>query len=159
MSLRGHHKAESTRAQEISFLVVRLGGIRLALPADGIRGVLTREEAGTTDTVKAMGITYRHIDLTELFMTETDFTTTDARTVLYSNGRSHGAVRVEEVFGLTDVEPGQCLSLPPQFRSDERTWFTGMIYHQIGLALVVNPGWLLGEMAEVVSMATDGASC
>jgi chemotaxis signal transduction protein len=159
MSLRGHHKAISNQTERISYLVVRIGEIYLALPADGVRGVLTREEAGTGDSVKAVGITYRQIDLTGFVMTETDFSTPESRTVLYSNSRSHGAIRVEEVFGLTDVEPEHCLPLPPQFRSNERTWFAGMIHHRTSLALIVNPSWLLGEIAEVVSLVENGAPC
>ena len=158
MSLRGHHKTVSTHEQEISFLVVRLGETRLALPADGVRGVLTPAEAGIGDSISAVGITYRHIDLAGLLLLTAEFSTTDTRVVLYSNGRTHGAVRVEQVFGLTDVEPTQCVPLPAHFRADERTWFSGMILHEGGLALVVNPSWLLGEMAEVVSMATGGVS-
>lgn len=156
MSLRGHHKTISTYEQGISFLVVRLGETRLALPAGGVRGVLTPNEAGTGDSISAVGITYRHIDLAGLLMLSADFSTTDTRAVLYSNGRSHGAVRVEQVFGLTEVEPDQCVPLPAHFRGDECTWFAGMILHQAGLALVVNPTWLLGEMAEVVSIGGRG---
>jgi chemotaxis signal transduction protein len=158
MSLRGHHKAVATHEEGISFLVVRLGETRLALPADGVRGVLTSAEVEIGDSIKAVGITYRHIDLAGLLMLSADFSTTDTRTVLYSNGRSHGAVRVEQVFGLTEVEPTQCVPLPAHFRADERTWFSGMILHGGGLALVVNPTWLLGEMAEVVSMGGLGMS-
>jgi chemotaxis signal transduction protein len=158
MSLRGHHKTVSTDEQAISFLVVRLGETRLALPADGVRGVLTTAEAGIGDSIKAVGITYRHIDLAALLKLSADFSTIDTRTVLYSNGRTHGAVKVEQVFGLTEVEPTQCVPLPAHFRADERTWFSGMILHEGGLALVVNPTWLLGEMAEVVSMTRGGVS-
>jgi len=156
MSLRGHHRTESTHEQRISFLVVRLGETRLALPADGVRGVLTPAEAGVGDSVKAVGISYRYLDLAGLLMISADFDTADTRVVLYSNGRSHAAVRVEQLFGLTEVEPVQCIPLPAHFRADERTWFSGMILHGEGLALIVNPTWLLGEVAEVVSM-TSGA--
>src|SRR5262245_53182907 len=158
MGLRGHDRAESTEEAGISFLVVRFGETRLALPADGVRGVVTSAEAGVGDAVRAVGITYRHIDLASLLTLSADFTTSNTRVVLYSNDRSHAAVRVEQVFGLTEVEPTQCVPLPAHFRADERTWFSGMILHEGGLALVVNPTWLLGEMAEVVSMTSDGMS-
>lgn len=158
MSLRGHHKTVSTHEQVVGFLVVRLGETRLALPADGVRGVLTPGEAGTGDSIRAVGITYRYIDLAGLLMLSADFSTADTRAVLYSNGRSHGAVKVEQVFGLTEVEPAQCIPLPAHFRGDEQTWFAGMILHQAGLALVVNPTWLLGEMAEVVAMGVSGVT-
>lgn len=158
MSLRGHHKTVSTHEQGISFLVVRLGETRLALPADGVRGVLTPAEAGIDDSISAVGITYRRIDLVGLLLLSADFSKTDTRVVLYSNGRTHGAVRVGQVFGLTEVESTQCVPLPAHFRADERTWFSGMILHETGLALVVNPAWLLGEVAEVVATAAGGMS-
>jgi len=158
MGLRGHYRAEPTHEQGISFLVVRFGETRLALPAGGVRGVLTTAEAGAGDAIRAVGITYRHIDLAGLLRLSADFTASDTRVVLYSNGRSHAAVRVEQVFGLTEVEPTQCVPLPAHFRGDERAWFSGMFLHEGGLALVVNPAWLLGEMAEVVSMAPGGVS-
>jgi chemotaxis signal transduction protein len=158
MGLRGHHKTVSTHEEGISFLVVRLGETRLALPADGVRGVLTAAEAGISDSIRAVGTTYRHINLAELLALSADFNSTDTRVVLYSNGRSHAAVRVERVFGLTEVAPAQCVPLPAQFRADERTWFSGIILHEGGIALVMNPTWLLGEMAEVVSMASGGVS-
>ena len=156
MSLRGHHRTESTREEGISFLVVRLGETSLALPADGVRGVLTPAEAGVGDSINAVGITYRYLNLADMLALSAEFDTTDTRVVLYSNGRSHAAVRVEQVFGLTEVEPTQCVPLPAQFRADERTWFSGMILHEEGLALIVNPTWLLGEVAEVVSMVSGG---
>lgn len=157
MSLRGHHRPESTREEGISFLVVRVGETRLGLPADGVRGVLTRTEAGVGDSIKAVGITYRYLNLADLLSLSVDFDTPHTRVVLYSNGRSHAAVRVEQVFGLTEVESAQCMPLPAQFRADERTWFSGMILHGEGLALIVNPTWLLGEVAEVVSTVSGGA--
>jgi chemotaxis signal transduction protein len=159
MGLRGHHRTESTHEEGISFLVIRLGETRLALPADGVRGVLTVAEAGFDDSIRAVGITYRHINLAALLALSADFDSTDTRVVLYSNGRSHAAVRVERVFGLTEVDPAQCVPLPAHFRAEERTWFSGMILHEGGIALVMNPTWLLGEMAEVVSMASGGVSC
>jgi chemotaxis signal transduction protein len=159
MGLRGHHRTESTHEEGISFLVIRLGETRLALPADGVRGVLTVTEAGFDDSIRAVGITYRHINLAALLALSADFDSTDTRVVLYSNGRSHAAVRVERVFGLTEVDPAQCVPLPAHFRAEERTWFSGMILHEGGIALVMNPTWLLGEMAEVVSMASGGVSC
>ena len=72
------------------------------------------------------------------------------RTVLYSNGHSYGAIRVEQVVALTDVERKDCLPLPPQFQCDERNWFGGMMLYQDQLVLLVNPSWVLGDLAEVV---------
>ena len=71
------------------------------------------------------------------------------RTVLYSNGHSHGAIRVEQVVGLTDVERKDCFPLPPQFQCDERNWFAGMMLYQDQLVLILNPAWALGELTDV----------
>jgi len=54
--LRGHYRAEPTHEQGISFLVVCFGETRLALPAEGVRGVLTSGEAGVGDAIRAVGI-------------------------------------------------------------------------------------------------------
>jgi chemotaxis signal transduction protein len=79
------------------------------------------------------------------------------RTVLYSTGRSHGAIRVEQVVGLTDVERKDCLPLPPQFQRDERNWFGGMMLYQDRLVLILNPSWALGELADVIPVSVGQA--
>jgi len=158
MSLRGHLKSTNVLVETASFLVVRLGGSYLALPADGVHGVLTPEEAGLEQAVMATGTLYQPVDLAHLLSVVADMSGLEVRTVLYSNGHSHGAVRVEQVVGLTDVERKNCLPLPPQFRCDERRWFGGMILHEDLLVLIVNPAWMLGELAEVVSVGARETS-
>ena len=158
MSLRGHLTSTNVHAETASFLVVRLGGIYLALPADGVHGVLTPEEAGHEQAVTAAGTLYPPVDLAHLLSVVADLSGIEVRTVLYSNGHSHGAIRVEQVVGLTDVERKDCLPLPPQFRCDERRWFGGMMLYEDLLVLIVNPAWALGELAEVVSVAEREAS-
>ena len=150
MSLRGHHNSTSTLVETASFLVVRLGGGYFALPADGVRGVLTQEEAGNEEAVTATGTVYRLVDLAQRLSVVTDLSGLEMRTVLYSSGHSHGAIRVEQVVGLTDLERKDCFPLPPQFQCDERNWFGGMMLYQDQLVLIVNPAWALGELAEVV---------
>lgn len=157
MSLRGHHKSMNVLVETASFLVVRLGGCYLALPADGVRGVLTREEAGHEETVTAAGTIYQPVDLAHLLSVVADFSGLEVRMVLYSNGHSHGAIGVEQVVGLTDVQRNDCFSLPSQFQREERNWFGGMMLYQDLLVLIVNPSWVLGELAEVVSAAAGGA--
>ena len=136
-----------------SFLVVRLGGSYVALPADGVRGVLTQEEAGNEQAVTAAGTVYQPVDIAQRLSVVANLSGLEMRTVLYSTGRSHGAIRVEQVVGLTDVERKDCLPLPPQFQRDERNWFGGMMLYQDLLVLIMNPSWALGELAEVVSVA------
>jgi len=150
MSLRGHHNSTTTLVEAASFLVVRLVGNYVALPADGVRGVLTQEEAGNEQAVTVGGTIYQPVNLGQRLSGVADLSGLEMRTVLYSNGRSHGAIRVEQVVGLTDVEQKDFLPLPPQFQRDERTWFGGMLLYQDHLVLMVNPSWALGELADVV---------
>jgi hypothetical protein len=135
-----------------SFLVVRLGLSYLALPATGVRGILTQEAIDHDQAVTEAGIVYRPVDLAKRLSVSADLSGTDRKTVLYSNGRSHGAIRVEQVVGLTDVERKDCLPLPLQFQRDERCWFGGMMFYQGQLALILNPSWALGELADAATV-------
>ena len=156
MGLRGHHKATTVTVKTASFLVVRLGKNFYALPSHGVRGVLTREEAGSGQTVTAVGVTYLDLDLAGRLAIAVDFTQPDTRTVLYSNGHSHGAIRVEEVIGMVDVERDQCKPLPPHFRQEERTWISGTFFFQEHLVLALYPEWVLRELGEVVGAGAVG---
>lgn len=158
MSLRGHLQSTNVLVETASFLVVRLGRTYLALPADGVRGVLTPEEIGHEEAVTATGSVYQSVDLAQLLFLTVDLSGHEMRTVLYSNGHSHGAIRVEQVVGLTDVERKNCLPLPSQFQCDERRWFGGMMLYEDLLVLIVNPAWMLGELAEVVSVGAKETS-
>lgn len=146
MSLRGRQNSTTRPLQTASFLVVRLGLSYLALPATGVRGVLTSEEAGHEQTVTESGSMYQQVDLARQLSIVADLSGSEMRTVLYSTGRSQGAMAVEQVVGLIDVEPNECLPLPAQFRGDERNWFGGMMLQQDRLVLILNPSWALGEL-------------
>ena len=145
MSLRGRHNSTSILVETASFLVVRLGRSYLALPAAGVRGILTQEEAGHEQAVTAAGTVYQPVDLAQRLSVAAHLSGLESRTVLYSTGRVQGAIRVEQVVGLTDVERKDCLPLPPQFQRDERNWFGGMLLYQEQLVLILNPSWALGE--------------
>jgi chemotaxis signal transduction protein len=147
MSLRGRQNSTNLLVETASFLVVRLGLSYLALPATGVRGVLTQEEAGHEQVVTAVGRVYRPVDLAQQLSIAADLSGLEMRTVLYSAGRSQGAICVEQVVGLIDVERHECLPLPPQFRGDERNWFGGMMLYQDQLVLILNPLWALGELS------------
>jgi hypothetical protein len=157
MSLRGHHHSTNVLVETASFLVVRLGVSYLALPADGVRGVLTREEAGNEQAVTAAGTVYQPVDLAQRLSVLADLSGLEMRTVLYSNGRSQGAIRVEQVVGLTDVARNDCLPLPPQFQRDERNWFAGIMLYQDQLVLILNSSWALGELDDVVPASVGQA--
>ena len=155
MSLRGHHNSTNMLVETASFLVVRLGISYVALPANGVRGVLTQEEAGHEQVVTAAETIYQLVDLAQRLSVVADLSGLEVRTVLYSNGHSQGAIRVEQVVGLTDVERKDCFPLPRQFQCDERNWFGGMMLYQNQLVLIVNPAWALGELAEVVPASVE----
>ena len=150
MSLRGRQNSPNLLVESASFLVVRLGASYLALPAAGVRGVLTQEEAGHEEAVTASKTVYQPVDLAQRLSVVADLSGFEMRTVLYSAGYSQGAIRVEQVVGLTDVERKDCLPLPPQFQCDERNWFGGMMLYQDQLVLILNPSWVLGESSGVV---------
>ena len=146
MTLRGRHNSTNTLVETASFLVIRLGARYLALPAAGVRSVLTSEEAGHARTLTALGDIYHPIDLAQRLSVIADLSGLEMRTVLYSNDHSQGAIRVEQVVGLTDVERKDCFPLPAQFQGDEQRWFMGMMLFQDQLVLILNPAWLLGEL-------------
>ena len=150
MSLRGRQNLTNTLVATASFLIVRLGAIYLALPAAGVRGVLTQEEAGHEETVTMAEHVYQQVDLAQRLSVAADLSGLEMRTVLYSAGYSQGAMRVEQVVGLTDIERKDCLPLPPQFQCDERNWFGGMLLYQDQLVLILNPSCVLGESSNVV---------
>ncbi len=153
MTLRGRQNQTHTLLETSSFLVVRLGDSYVALPADGVHGVFTQEEAGKEQAVTTAGITYQPVDLAQRLSVVADLSGLESRTVLYSNGRSHGAIGVSQVVGLTDVERKDCLPLPAQFQREERNWIDGIMLYQDQLVLILNPSWAVGELADIVPVA------
>jgi chemotaxis protein histidine kinase CheA len=152
MSLRGGHNSENTRVEVASFLVIRLGVNYFALPAAGVRGVLTQEEVGHDEAVTVSGTAYQLVDLSQRLSVVANLSGPERRTVLYSTGRSHGAFAVEQVVGLMEIERKDCLPLPSQFQRDERDWFRGMLIYQDQLVLILNLAWVLGEPSGMVSV-------
>jgi chemotaxis signal transduction protein len=76
------------------------------------------------------------------------------RVVLYSNNQTNGAVRVEEVIGMIEVERAECRPLPSHFQQEERTWISGTTIYRDQLVLILSPEWVLGELGEVVGTGT-----
>lgn len=158
MSLRGCRVAVKEAVQSIRFLAVGYGQTILAFPADFVRGILTPSETGPQSALTLVGDTYRPSDLrANLGLPAATGPSPESRTILCSNGTSHRAFHVDRVWGLTEVERGQILPLPPHFRGDERKWLAGLFLYQDGVALIVNPGWLLNdrETPFLASMAGD----
>ena len=152
MSLRGHQNSTNMLVETASFLVVRLGATYLALPAAGVRGVLTQEEAGHEEAVTAAETVYQRVDLAQRLSVVADLSGLEMKTILYSTECSQGAICVQQVVGLTDIERKDCLPLPAQFQCDERNWFGGMLLYQGELVLILNPSWVLGESSDVVTV-------
>ena len=152
MSLRGGHNSENTPTEVASFLVIRLGVNYFALPAAGVRGVLTQEEVGHDEAVTVSGTVYQLVDLSQRLSVVANLSGPERRTVLYSTGRSHNAIAVEQVVGLMEIERKDCVPLPSQFQCDERDWFRGMLLHQDQLVLILNLAWLMGEPSGIVSV-------
>lgn len=146
MSLRGHRVAVSTAMQSTRYLVVGYGPVVLAISADLVRGILTPVEAGFQTALTVAGETYHAAEIrTRLGLREAADSVPEARTVLCSNGSCHRAVHVDQVLGLTEVEPVQVMALPPHFREAEREWFSGLFLYGDGVALIFDPGWVLNE--------------
>lgn len=150
MSLRGHHKVTTAVVQTARLLVIRFGTLWCAVPSQGIRGVLTQQEAGRRAQVTFVGVTYQDVDLAGRLHATLDLSNPEVRVVLYSNGHTHGAVRVEEVIGMIEVERAECRPLPSHFQQEERTWISGTTIYRDQLVLILSPEWVLGELGEVV---------
>jgi CheW-like domain len=161
MSLRGRQNSTSAHVESARLLVLRLGTSYVALPAVGVHGILTRLEAADGQAVTVAGLVYQPVDLAQRLSLAADFSGIEMRTVLYSTGRSQGAIPVEQVVGLVDVERKDCLPLPPQFQRDERNWFGGMMLYRDQLVLILNPAWALGESVDAgaASIGQAGQLC
>lgn len=127
----------------VRFLIVTVGGVHLALPADRVQGLLTMEEAGTGDSVILRGVTYCGVDLASRLGLPADDEGPDTRVVLLEDRQRRGAIRTAHVHGLTEYEPTQVLPLPRHFQGEEQTWYQGLVLFQESVALVLNPGWAL----------------
>lgn len=158
MSLRGGQNSTNVFPETARLLVFRLGVTYVALPAVGVHGILTPAEASAGQALTAAGVVYPPVDLAQRLSLAADFSRIEMRTVLYSTGRSQGAIPVEQVVGLVDVARKDCLPLPPQFQRDERSWFVGMMLYQDQVVLILNPAWALGEPAGAGSTSIDPTS-
>ncbi len=151
MSLRGHHSVTTGAVQTARLLVVRFDRVLCALPSQGVRGVLTPAEAGRGGQVTSVGVTYQDVDLASRLGVTLNLDNPDMRVVLYSNGQTNGAVRVEAVIGMIEVERTECRPLPSHFQHEERAWISGTTLCKDQLVLILTPEWVLGELGEVVT--------
>lgn len=143
MSLRGRQARVTSLAPVCRFLIVTVGGLHFALPAERIQGLLTIVEAGSAGSLTVQNVTYASIDLAGRLQLSADVEGQETRAVLLSHGNSRGNIRVAQVHGLRELEQSRVLPLPGHFQGEEQTWYQGMVLFEDGIALILNPAWLL----------------
>jgi chemotaxis protein histidine kinase CheA len=142
----------------VRFLIVAVGGTHLALHADRVQGLLTLGEAAVSgDTLTVQGLTYNVIDLAARLRLQGGPDSSDTRLVLLARGTQRGFVRVDEVRGLRELEPAQVLPLSRHFQGDEQRWYQGLILFDEGVALILNPAWLMERNQDADAVGTVGA--
>ncbi len=142
MSLRGRQSRTAT-TRTFRFLIVTAGEVCFALQADYIQGLLTVEEAGPAEALAVQGFHYPSMDLTVRLQLQQDAVGPDTRIVLFAKDQAKARIPVSQVHGLREVEDSQVIPLPRQFRGEERTWYQGVLMFEQGVALVLNPAWLV----------------
>jgi hypothetical protein len=143
MAVRGHNIATAPIEPTVRFLIAMCGPCMLAFPSDWIRGILTREEAGSAQVVTSAGTTYPLTSLTDRLRLSLRADSSDTRLILYGNGTYARAFTVDEVIELVDVERRDLRPLPAHFKGAERTQLSGFLFYGSTVALIVNPLWLL----------------
>jgi hypothetical protein len=143
MSLRGRQVTTSI-TPTCRFVIVTIGGVRFAIQGDYVKGLLTAEEAGFLEDLTVQGVTYPAGDVAAAFQLSKDPQGPESRIILFSKGEGRASIHVAEVHGLKDVDESQVLPLPAHFRSEERTWYRGMVLFEDGVAMVLDPDWLIG---------------
>ncbi len=143
MSLRGHTKSVAGAGATERMLVVTSGPINLAISATAVEGILPPEEAGMAGPVTLREITYPITDLARRLGHAPAAAATDPRVILCGSCGRHRGFKVDQVLGLTEVDIRHIRPLPPHFAGEERTWFKGYFLYREGVALWVNPDWLI----------------
>jgi hypothetical protein len=158
MSLRGRH-VRTAIAATCRYLVLTVGSVRFALHADHIQGLLTAEEAGEGETLLIQGSSYQKMDLGRRLQLAVDPDGPEKRIVLVSKGHIRAHLVAAQVHGLQEILQSEVLPLPRHFHGDEQGWYEGMILFDAGVALVLNPAWVLEgcEAAAAVPSRADQA--
>ena len=158
MPLRGYQTAAPTDSK-YRLLVTTCGACLLAMPADWVRGILTREEAGSEDPIISAGVTYTRTDLPKRLGLPPLSLSSDTRVILYGHQTCLCAFTVDKVFELVEASRHQIRPLPVQFRNAERNRLAGFFLYRETLALIVNPFWLLemGPQTDAFQYVTGSA--
>jgi chemotaxis signal transduction protein len=144
MSLRGHRRGSETHVPTERYLIVRVAAQRFALSADLIQGLLTLEESRSMGILTVQGHDYPSLDLAGRLGLAEAGDGSETRFVLASRAGARACIRVEQVYGLLEVERARVLPLPGQFRGEERNWYIGLILLEEGVAVGLNSAWLIG---------------
>ncbi|TLY12984.1 MAG: chemotaxis protein CheW [Nitrospirae bacterium] len=145
MSPLGRTETRIRASSTTRFLVVMCAETCFALPADIVRGLMTLEEAGLAEAVTTLGVTYPLRDMAAHFGLPPVSSAPESRIILCTMGTFHKGFRVSQMLGLADVDNARIRPLPPHFGGPERKWYGGLFLFQETVALMVHPGWLLGE--------------
>ncbi|GKS58767.1 hypothetical protein YTPLAS18_22940 [Nitrospira sp.] len=145
MAFRQRVAAPSAEKLGARFLVVQLQSTILAIWAETVRGVLTTADVQPGSSVVLLGESYEHSQLAARLHLREQGVTVDSRYVLCAHGQARCVVPVDRVLGLTDIRRQDILPLPAMLQGNERLWYRGIFLFQDGLALVLNPDWLLHE--------------
>ena len=143
MSLRGHRIGLAAHVPIERFLIVRIDSQQFALSAELVQGLLTMEESGTASTLTVQGQEYLSLDLGDQLGLAQAGDGPETRMVLLAQAGIRAYIQVDQVHGLVEVERTRVLPLPCQFRSEERSWYVGLILYGEGVAVGLRSGWLL----------------
>ena len=144
MSLRGHRQGSAAHVPTERYLIVSVAAQRFALSSDLIQGLLTLEESRSVGILTVQGHDYPPLNLAGRLGLADAFDGPETHFVLVARAGIRACIRVEQVHGLVEVERDRVLPLPGQFRSDERNWYIGLILFEEGVAVGLNPAWLIG---------------
>lgn len=148
MSLRGRLAGSAVHVPTERYLIVSLDSRLFAVSADVVHGLLTMEESESASVLAVQGEEYPFMDLAGLLGLAHMNDGPETRMVLLAQAGIRGCIRVDLVQGLMEVERGQVLALPSQFRSDERNWYVGLILFGQDVAVGLSPMWLMSEAIE-----------
>src|SRR5688500_15312689 len=135
MTLRGYTAAGTSRDPQIRCLVVACEACVLAVPADWVRGILTREQAGYGETILSGDMAYAVTDLTARLRLPCLTSSSETRIILYGNEYRVCAFAVDRVLELAEPERHELRPLPIQFRNAERHRLVGYFLHRETMAL------------------------
>ncbi|MFO0706018.1 MAG: chemotaxis protein CheW [Nitrospira sp.] len=146
MSLRGHRATSTSHAPTDRYLIATVGLLRCAIPAETVHGILTLEEGIVTGTLTVQGQQYPASDLAGRLGLVEKPAGPETRFVLLAYAGLQAYVRVDHVGGLVDVEQVNVLPLPPQFRREERSWYSGFILIGDDVAVGLQARWLVNQI-------------